>query len=287
MSLRPRDIPRATVLALSRGERETKNLAEALALNDHTLLLAAFPTLPPRDADALKLAKKNNLGVTRRMALAATILFNAAGDRDAAQRDLFRRAASHPSDTVRGWACYLVALAPGLSLAERLRRIRPLADDPHFGVREWAWMALRPHIATEIDADMGAHMPARIDADASGTGRGTRGPGETGATLAMLTPWTAEPSPFLRRYAVEITRPRGVWCAHLRPLRADPRPALPILEPLRADPEKYVQDSVANWLNDAAKDHPDWVRTLTARWNHESPAPATKRITTRAQRSLR
>ena len=57
----------------------------------------------------------------------------------------------------------------------------------------------------------------------------------------------------------------------LQPLIADPRPALPLLEQLRDDPEAYVRRSVANHLNDIAKDHPDLVVQLAARWLAEAP----------------
>jgi 3-methyladenine DNA glycosylase AlkC len=70
-------------------------------------------------------------------------------------------------------------------------------------------------------------------------------------------------------------------------LKHEPQRALPLLEPLRADRSKYVRDSVANWLNDAAKTQPAWVRDVAARWEKESPFPETASLLSRALRSLR
>ena len=135
--------------------------------------------------------------------------------------------------------------------------MRPLADDPHFGVREWAWLALRSDIVA--------------------------GPLEA---LALLQPWTQQPSPHLRRFACEALRPRGVWATHIALFKQQPEHVLPLLETLADDPERYVQDSVGNWLNDAGKSQPDWVRTVCTRWQSTRDSVANAYIRKRALRSL-
>jgi hypothetical protein len=52
--------------------------------------------------------------------------------------------------------------------------------------------------------------------------------------------------------------------------KADPTLAAAILEP-RADPSAYVRKSVANHLNDIAKDRPDWLLNRLAGWQKGDP----------------
>jgi 3-methyladenine DNA glycosylase AlkC len=59
-----------------------------------------------------------------------------------------------------------------------------------------------------------------------------------------------------------------------------------ILEPLKSDEAKYVQDSVGNWLNDASKTRPDFVLQLCEKWAKESPTKATNYIIQKARRTL-
>jgi hypothetical protein len=51
----------------------------------------------------------------------------------------------------------------------------------------------------------------------------------------------------------------------LKAFMADPSPTLPLLRALQDDPSEYVRRSVANHLNDIAKDHPaivaEWLET--------------------------
>ena len=79
------------------------------------------------------------------------------------------------------------------------------------------------------------------------------------AVFATLRRWTDDPSPHVRRLVSEGSRPRLPWGLRLQALVADPSPSLPLLRALQDDPSSYVRRSVANHLNDIAKDHPDLV----------------------------
>lgn len=241
------DITPERLAELNKGTAETTVLTECLAVDFGQLMQAVFPDMP---AELHQQLSSTSAGITARMALAAELLHSHG---KTGLSDL----SNHPSDTIRGWACYFIAQQQHLSLQEKLELIRPLADDHHFGVREWAWLAMRGDLIAQPEL-----------------------------SFSLLQPWTNDPSYKIRRYACEAIRPRGVWCAHFNLLKTQPEPALPILEALRSDPEIYVQDSVANWLNDASKTTPDWVRSLCDRWQKESASPATARICKRALRTI-
>lgn len=86
------------------------------------------------------------------------------------------------------------------------------------------------------------------------------------ATLSRLREWAADPSVHVRRLVSEGTRPRLPWAPRLKDFQADPTPVLELLELLKDDPEEYVRRSVANNLNDIAKDHPEVVVAVARRW---------------------
>ncbi|WP_150523757.1 DNA alkylation repair protein [Roseibium sediminis] len=84
--------------------------------------------------------------------------------------------------------------------------------------------------------------------------------------IDILSLWVADPSVHVRRLVAEGTRPRLPWGMRLPKLVADPTPTLPLLDALKDDPEEYVRRSVANHLNDIAKDHPDLVADIAHMW---------------------
>jgi 3-methyladenine DNA glycosylase AlkC len=228
---------------LEQGLATTANLMEGLAIDQTALLRQCFP-------DITLAAHAGTLPLTQRMQYIARTLLDHAGN------DALPALINHPSDTVRGWACYVVSLH-ATDIIHALELIRPLAEDAHWGVREWAWIAVRPHLTLQLEVG-----------------------------LEKLQPWIEASSERIRRYASEITRPRGVWCKHLQPLKEEPWLALPLLEPLKDDPSRYVQLSVGNWLNDASKSQPEWVKSICEEWLDTSPTKATQHICKRGLRSL-
>jgi 3-methyladenine DNA glycosylase AlkC len=250
------EIPADVLDAINRGETQTVNLVEYLAADLTRLLPAVASRIgldPGHPALLATLAQLPTLKPMQRHWAAARCMVTMFGDDAAASS----RLACHASDIARQWAAMSCGLRKDLTIAERLAAIRPFAADAHFAVRETAWLAVRDTVAADLDS-----------------------------ALRLLTPWVHEADANLRRFASELTRPRGVWCAHLEALKADPAPGLVLLDPLQADPSRYVQDSVANWLNDAAKSRPDWTESVCRRWLANNDSKATIYICRRGRRSL-
>lgn len=229
---------------LNKGTVESAHLVEKLSIDQTKLLSNIFPDLSHEKIHS-------SLGFTKRFPAAAAIIYQHYGMKP------FEKMKAHTSDTVRGWACFLL-MHGNYSLEKSLQKILPLADDHHFAVREWAWLALRPQLIKFL---------------AEG--------------IALLQPLSQSPSENIRRFASEVSRPRGVWTQHITALRTNPSQALGILEPLKQDPSRYVQNSVANWLNDASKDHPEWVTKITLEWKSTTNHSATQYICKRALRTLK
>ncbi|MEW5853921.1 MAG: DNA alkylation repair protein [Myxococcota bacterium] len=105
------------------------------------------------------------------------------------------------------------------------------------------------------------------------------------ATHARLREWTRDPNPHVRRLVSEGTRPRLPWAPRLRAFQENPAPVLELLELLKDDADRYVQRSVANNLNDIAKDHPELVVETCRRWAGDA-SPGRTWIINHASRSL-
>jgi 3-methyladenine DNA glycosylase AlkC len=254
------EIPPNVLAALNRGETETANLVEWLATDQRELAQNVFLAvglgkhLDEVLSAVAAITKPTAMQQTRVIGLALARVV----DVKASPRSAYQRLLRHPSDVVRNWVPFIVGGQETLSLAEKLAALEALAADRHFGVRETAWLGVRPSVERELEL-----------------------------AIELLTVWPAHEHEGVRRFASEVTRPCGVWCNHLVRLKSEPALALPILEPLKSDPAKYVRDSVGNWLNDASKSQPKWVQSLCRRWQRESKTPETAYIVNKALRTIR
>lgn len=253
-----KDIPKDILEQLNRGEIETANLVEWLAVN-HKLLLENLLAQHGRkqylkpileQIDNLKKQTVNTINE----AIGAGLFKQTSINKDS---DFLLTISTHQSDFVRGWAAYSVGENTTLSICQMLQKIQPFAADKHFGVREVAWFAVRQSIARNLNE-----------------------------SIDILSEWTLNSDENIRRFASEATRPRGVWCEHIEELKQNPKLGLLILEPLKSDKAKYVQDSVGNWLNDASKTQPEFVKELCKRWEKESDTKETKYIIKKALRTI-
>jgi 3-methyladenine DNA glycosylase AlkC len=234
-----KDIPIELLNQLNEGKVESANLVEWLAVDQLKLLQNILKENAKMDYFHPILSEINGLKKKTIVAMNSTIgkgLLQQLSAND--DKDFEKVIADHPSDSVRCWACYRIGLDDSLGHEEKLLKIHPFAKDGHFGVREIAWMAVRGSISCHLEE-----------------------------SIFLLTGWVKDENENIRRFASEATRPRGVWCSHIPQLKENPSLALPILEPLKSDPSKYVQNSVGNWLNDASKTRPDFVQKVYKDWS--------------------
>ena len=254
------DIPDEVLKLLNKGEIETVNLTEWLAVEHKTLIETVFPELGIESGKIKQISetiasqkKPSTMNTTKLIGSTVYELYSKTSRFD----QILDKMSGHISDSIRCYAPYLIGLNEKLSIKEKLTQARKLIADKHFGVREVVWMALRPEIDKNLDA-----------------------------SIEILSEWTNDNDENIRRFTTESTRPRGVWCKHIEKLKENPKLAISILEPLKSDRSKYVQDSVGNWLNDASKSNPEFVISLCDKWKNESPTKETEKIIKRAKRTI-
>lgn len=248
-----KEIPANILNLLNKGAIESVNLTEWLAVDQSVLIDHVFSEEYSKICISA-IDKLNNKTITQVIrTVGETIKYIIDKNEN---ENLLNELSTHRSDMVRCWAAYAIGMDEKLNISEKLIHIRPFAADHHFGVREIAWMAVRNDIETNLDI-----------------------------AISILSDWTKDEDENIRRFASEVTRPHGVWSKHIDELKKNPQKALCILDPLKADASKYVQDSVGNWLNDASKTNADFVKELCSQWDIDA-TKETKYIIKKALRTI-
>lgn len=86
------------------------------------------------------------------------------------------------------------------------------------------------------------------------------------ASMAILESWIQDPCKHVRRLVSEGTRPLLPWAMQIPEFKRHPMPVIQLLERLKNDESEYVRRSVANNLNDIAKNQPDLVADIATQW---------------------
>jgi 3-methyladenine DNA glycosylase AlkC len=256
-------VPKAVLARLNRGEEPTLTLSEWLAVDLGVLARAVLGECPAADlaestgALADRLAAEGVGVMARHRGIAAHLHAGVGAAR--ARRKLIGFLGSHVADIPRQWATFMVGLDAPMEMDGRMEAVRPFAADMSMGVREIAWMVLRPGVVGDVE----------------------------GAVKALLV-WARDGDVNVRRCVIEATRPRGVWCEHIAELKAEPWKGERLLECVMADESRYVQNSAGNWLNDASKtkEGAAWVRRFTRDALKRSDGPQTAYIVKRALRTV-
>jgi 3-methyladenine DNA glycosylase AlkC len=110
---------------------------------------------------------------------------------------------------------------------------------------------------------------------------------QTEKSLNYLIDCATNENVHVRRWSSEGSRPRLPWGERLDIFIQQPQLTLPILELLKYDEELYVRKSVANHLNDIAKDNPQVVLKRLAQWNKHCPKQHQDKISWITAQALR
>ena len=190
-------------------------------------------------------------------------------------------------------SAFLAAASAGLDALSIMERVRHIADALHAALPDdyasaldiiramgprlkhgFQAMAVTEYVARYGIGDFDRSMEALADLTRFGSAEFAIRPflaADTPRALAVMLRWSGHDDEHVRRLASEGARPRLPWAARVPALKADPTLAAPILEILKADPSLYVRKSVANHLNDIAKDRPDWLLDRLATWPQDDP----------------
>lgn len=103
--------------------------------------------------------------------------------------------------------------------------------------------------------------------------------------MEILHTWCDDPSPHVRRLVSEGTRPRLPLAGRIKRFQNDPRPVIALLDKLKDDEVEYVRRSVANNINDIAKDNPEIAVITLKKWCTDKN-PAVQWVVRHAARSL-
>ncbi|EMI9089149.1 MULTISPECIES: DNA alkylation repair protein [Bacillus] len=254
------EIPKEVLQLLQQGKIESVNLTEWLAINHIELLKNVLPSIGLKNSLEYivgELEKQNVETGMKVIRITGTLLDEIIiKENEGNKEDVLLKLSKHISDSVRCWAAFMNKKSNN-TLKDTLTYIRPFAADHHFGVREIAWMSIREDLSQNIEE-----------------------------SVELLVEWAKSEDENIRRFSVESIRPRGVWSKHIEILKQEPEKALPILNLLKSDPSKYVQDSVGNWLNDASKTKPDWVMNLCEEWEKDTDIKSTSRMIKKAKRTI-
>lgn len=142
---------------------------------------------------------------------------------------------------IDGWAIMPIADFIGIkaTLNEKTPRLVPLA------------MSLFKEVTKRFSAEFGIRYLLTTFPD---------------ETIAILKTWLSDSNQHVRRLISEGSRPRLPWGMQLPLFIKDPSPVIELLAALKDDKEEYVRRSVANNLNDIAKDHPPLVNAIAKKW---------------------